>query len=211
MGGGGRVSVVGHTEQTLQKIAVSALQLPLHPTEILTFPEIRNLPEGRGLILWTCHVRQPCWIKLWTISFVDNVNARWCCTPVSSNLSNGEYWRVGVLDREQFFIYYNITNMYAIWRRKRTGDSLWQWEEGSSELYLLKQKERSRSIDSELFGFYRFPKPMWTGFLKPFNRFLEFNSLVSRDNARTAEKFVLSRWKHDSVQVECQELVWIYP
>lgn len=44
----GRVSVVGHTEQTLQKIAVSALQPPpFHPTEILTFPEIRNLPEGR--------------------------------------------------------------------------------------------------------------------------------------------------------------------
>lgn len=46
--GMGRVSVVGHTEQTLQKIAVSALQPPpFHPTEILTFPEIRNLPEGR--------------------------------------------------------------------------------------------------------------------------------------------------------------------
>ena len=78
--GYGRVSVVGHTEQTLQKIAVSALQPPLHPTEILTFPEIRNLPEGRGLILWTCHVRQPpldlATPNLRTISFVDNANAR---------------------------------------------------------------------------------------------------------------------------------------
>lgn len=72
----GRVSVVGHTEQTLHKIAVSALQPPLLPPfpplkEILTFPEIRNLPEGRGLILWTCHVPQlRCRILVKQISFV---------------------------------------------------------------------------------------------------------------------------------------------
>lgn len=79
----GRVSVVGHTEQTLHKIAVSALQPPLLPPfpplkEILTFPEIRNLPEGRGLILWTCHVPQlRCRILVKQISFVAFIMK--CC------------------------------------------------------------------------------------------------------------------------------------
>ena len=73
------MSVVGHTEQTLHKIAVSALQPSLLPPfpphkEILTFPEIRNLPEGRGLILWTCHVPQlRCRILVKQISFVADV------------------------------------------------------------------------------------------------------------------------------------------
>jgi len=41
------------TGQTLQEIAAFALQrlpVPRPPAEILTFPKIRNLPEGHGLI-----------------------------------------------------------------------------------------------------------------------------------------------------------------
>lgn len=46
--------------------------LPFPPhKEILTFPEIRNLPEGRGLIPSTCHVPQPRrWILVKQISLV---------------------------------------------------------------------------------------------------------------------------------------------
>lgn len=49
-------------------VATSPPPFPPHK-EILTFPEIRNLPEGRGLIPSTCHVPQPrCWILVKQIS-----------------------------------------------------------------------------------------------------------------------------------------------
>jgi len=59
-------SVVGHRANTSGDcrfcVATSA------PAEILTFPKIRNLPEGYGLILSTCHVRYPLWRLISTIA-----------------------------------------------------------------------------------------------------------------------------------------------
>lgn len=56
-----RESVVGHRANTSGdcRFCVATSFAPLSPAEILTFPKIRNLPEGHGLIPSTCHVRCP--------------------------------------------------------------------------------------------------------------------------------------------------------
>lgn len=56
-------SVVGHRANTSEdcRFCDATSPAPHPPAEILTFPKIRNLPEGHGLIPSTCHVRCPSW------------------------------------------------------------------------------------------------------------------------------------------------------
>lgn len=62
-------SIVGHRANTSGdcRFCVATLPAPHPPAEILTFPKIRNLPEGHGLIPSTCHVRYPSWQPITTI------------------------------------------------------------------------------------------------------------------------------------------------
>lgn len=60
-------SVVGHRANTSGDCRFCVATSPA-PAEILTFPKIRNLPEGHGLILSTCHVRCPSWRLIATIA-----------------------------------------------------------------------------------------------------------------------------------------------